>query len=101
MFRDDMLQKFWPASAAVVDEIIMKSLNKACDPDLVPAWRLKKDLDQLLQLIRNIINKSFTESVIASCLKRTTIRPKLKKGEIWQTIGLKRTFPLFLNEERK
>ena len=61
MFIGKILQKFRAALIDEVQETIMDSRIKLCDPDSVTAWLVKMFKDQSLRLIAAIINKSVTD----------------------------------------
>jgi len=84
MFNGNMLELFRPISVFEVKEITIKYPNKSCDLD--PLF-LKNCVDQLLPLIKFIVNRSMDESVMSLYLKRATIisllnRPGLDKEEM-------------------
>ena len=51
MFNGNTIEMFRPTSEVQVNEIIIKSPNKARDLDPLPNWPLKKCVDQFLPLI--------------------------------------------------
>ena len=86
IFSADMLQKFRPASADLIKEIIMKSSNKSCDLDPVPSWLLKKCISQSVNRL------------ISPCLKCT--RGQNYRMVFWQTNDLYQNVPLFLKQTK-
>ena len=73
----------------------MKSPNKSCVLDIMVTWRLKKCIAQIVPLITIVVNKTMTESVMASSLKQVTIMVLLKRSRLENSkkiIDLYRTF---------
>ena len=78
-FSGSLLESFEPVTVDEVRKIINQSAPKSCELDPVPTWLLKESLQSTVQCISNIINKSFSESVVPVPFKQAIVRPLLKK----------------------
>ena len=71
--------RFHAVTMDEVRKIIMQSSKTSCPLDPIPTPLLVDTLDSLLPTITNIINESFSQSIIPSELKVALVSPLIKK----------------------
>ena len=76
------MTNFVPVSEESVKAIILNMYNKTCSLDVIPTWLLKKLVISLMPILHFIVNSSFNESHIPSCLKHFIITSVLKKSNL-------------------
>jgi hypothetical protein len=76
---DPLLQTFKPATQDEIRHIVKESSNASCNLDPWPTTILKDNLDCVLPVLTDIVNKSLSEGQMPSSLKEAILRPLLKK----------------------
>ena len=56
--------------------------NTSYELDPIPTWFLKQCLDQLLLLLTNIVNESFTKGEAPNYFKNATVKPLLNEPSL-------------------
>ncbi len=84
-----VFDSFRPLSLDEVRKFIVKSPCKSCDLDPIPTDLLRKCLDLLLPIIRDIINMSLSTGEFPDEFKLALVTPLLKK------LGLELIFPSY------
>ena len=65
-----------------VSKIVLASPVKTCDADPIPTGPLKKVLPAIIQLLTKLVNESLQTGEFPDYLKKTLIRPLLKKRSL-------------------
>jgi hypothetical protein len=65
-----------------VKDIIMKFASKSSILDSLPSWLVKENLPTLLPVITDIVNTSLSSGIFPNSLKRSVIRPVIKKSNM-------------------
>jgi hypothetical protein len=73
------LNDFDPATEEEIRKLIMASASKTCGLDPIPTGLLKDCLDPLLSTITQIVNLSFSTTVMPENMKDAIVGPLLKK----------------------
>ena len=73
------LSEFSPVTTDDVKCILHKSSLKSCELDPLPSWMVRESEDELIPVIRSIINLSFTESTVPEEYKLAILGPRIKK----------------------
>ena len=81
---DFSLAAFHPASQDEIKKLVLKSPSKSCSLDPIPTWLLKACLGELLPTLTAIVNKSMSEGIFPSVLKKAVVTPLLKKPSLDQ-----------------
>ena len=76
------LKEFLPVTSDELKIIVNRSPPTNCDLDPVPTRLLKEQLDCIIPLMVNIVNKSMCSGVFPDCLKQTIVVPLLKKKSL-------------------
>ena len=71
-----------PVTEKELKEIIAKAPNKSCDLDPLPTYLLKQCCDQLIPMIKAIINKSLSQAYVPPAFKQSIVRPLIKKPSL-------------------
>ena len=74
---------FKQVSEDTVCKVINESASKCCQLDPIPAWLVKKCLDELLPHITKIINLSLSSGTVPAAFKLSHIVPLLKKQNLY------------------
>ena len=75
------LKEFLPVTSDELKIIVNRSPTY-CDLDPVPTRLLKEQLDCIIPLMVDIVNKSLCSGVFPDCLKQTIVVPILKKKSL-------------------
>ena len=70
---------FHSLTHADMSKMIMKFASKSCRLDPIPTWLLKENLDHLLPLLTNMVNKSLSTGTFPRGAHSAIIKPLLKK----------------------
>ena len=76
------LETFHAVSSEHVKQIILKMPKKSCDLDPIPSSLFHDCLDELIPVIRDIINTSLISGVVPQCFKHALVKPLLKKSNL-------------------
>ena len=74
--------QFLPVTSDELKIIVNRSPPTNCDLDLVPTKLLKEQLDCIIPLMVDIVNKSLCSGVFPDCLKQAIVVPLLKKKSL-------------------
>ena len=72
------LKESLPVTSDNLKMIVNRSPSTNCDLDLVPTRLLKEQLDCIIPLMVDIVNKSLCSGVFPDCLKHAIVVPLLK-----------------------
>ena len=76
------LSEFSQVSSTMIHHVIKALSTKSCPLDPMPTLLLKDHLDLIVPVVTDIVNESLSTGVIPTCLKRSLIRPLLKKQDL-------------------
>ena len=76
------LKEFLPVTSDELKIIVNRSPPTNCDLDPVPTRLLKEQLDCIIPLMVDIVNKSLCSGVFPDCLKQAIVVPLLKKKSL-------------------
>ena len=76
------LKEFLPVTSDELKIIVNRSPPTNCDLDPVPTRLLKEQLDCIIPLMVDIVNKSLYSGVFPDCLKQAIVVPLLKKKSL-------------------
>ena len=88
------LSEFSPTSEDELSGLVKKIAAKSCSLDPVPASLLRYCIDDLLPIIKSVVNLSFNSVSMPSSIKNAVLSPLLKKPSLDFEIFL--TFDLYL-----
>ena len=72
-------ESFTPITADEIKKLVSNMSNKFCCLDPIPAFLLKKCVDELTPILHHIINSSIESGSFPSGMKKAVIKPTLKK----------------------
>ena len=75
------LKEFLPVTSDELKIIVSRSPTN-CDLDAVPTRLLREQLDCIMPLMVDIVNKSSCSAVFSNCLKQAIVVPMLKKKSL-------------------
>ena len=73
------LSEFSPTSEDELSGLVKKIATKSCSLDPVPASLLRYCIDDLLPIIKRVVNLSFNSASVPSSMKNAVLSPLLKK----------------------
>lgn len=76
------LTGFQQVSMSTLKDSIMSSKSKSCELDPIPTWLLKDSINILLPTITTITNTSLEQGTFPLQLKRSIVRPLIKKTSL-------------------
>lgn len=72
--------RFDPITEDDLRKLVSKMSNKFCSLDPIPAFVLKKCVDELTPILLHIVNRSLTSGVFPDEMKKAVIKPTIKKA---------------------
>ena len=76
------LSEFSPTSEDELSGLVKKIATKSCSLDPVPASLLRYCIDDLLPIIKRVVNLSFNSASVPSSMKNAVLSPLLKKPSV-------------------
>ena len=76
------LSEFSPTSEDELSGLVKKFAAKSCSLDPVPASLLRYFIDDLLPIIKRVVNLSFNSASMLSSMKNAVLSPLLKKPSL-------------------
>ena len=76
------LSEFSQVTSTMIHHVIKALSTKSCPLDPMPTRLLKDHLDLIVPVVTDIVNESLSTGVFPTCLKRSLIRPLLKKQDL-------------------
>ena len=76
------LSEFSPTSEDELSGLVKKIAAKSCSLDPVPAFLLRYCIDDLLPIIKSVVNLSFNSASMPSSMKNAVLSPLLKKPSL-------------------
>ena len=76
------LSEFFPTSEDELSGLVKKIAAKSCSLDPVPASLLRYCIDDLLPIIKSVVNLSFNSASMPSSMKNAVLSPLLKKPSL-------------------
>ena len=79
VFEGLLLFQFEPVTEKVILEFLIKSPTKSCMLDPIPTSLTKQSLNDLVSLIKVIVNASLSAGIVPQQFKQALVTPLLKK----------------------
>ena len=76
------LNVFSAVTESKVRKIIAKSPTKSCSLDPAPTWMVKDSVDELIPMVKILVNLSLQSAKVPDSMKEALVTPLLKKDDL-------------------